>query len=324
MHRHLQTTAFIWFCFTLSACVPVYIPVPGATVTPVITTMASATMTESVPTATDTPLPPTATPSQTVTVLPTGTATITPLSEELALDPAAWHEWPILPIVPQRARLIYLYGQALGNDPHAFSVLGDCQAEPDIFLGVYETDPGLRSSMPAELQETLDWFSGSFNRVSPTVKPSTTTAALLWPAWHKNAYTCTEYETPIACELRLHKPSFALVHVGTHYESHNDYYMRRILDALIEAGVVPILYSKADNREYDEEINLEYAQLAVEYDIPFWNFWAALVSLENRGLYTKTDVYFQGDVYMTEQALMLHRLTALQTLNIVRRAVMGE
>ena len=192
-------------------------------------------MTELIPTATDTPVPPTATASQTATFLPTGTATITPLPEELALDPAAWHEWPILPIVPQRARLIYLYGQALGNDPHAFSVLGDCHAEPDLFLGVYETDAGLRSSMPAELQETLDWFRGSFNRVSPTVKPSTTTAALLWPAWHKNAYTCTEYETPIACELRLHKPSFALVHVGTHYESHNDIYMQQILEVLIEA-----------------------------------------------------------------------------------------
>jgi hypothetical protein len=325
-----NTLCCLLLSIALSACVPTVIltlptrtdagstpptlPLETETVPPVVVESATPE-----PTHTNEP-----TATITLTAMQTLTATTTDLPLELALNPADWHDWPILPIVPERARLIYLYGQALGNDPHAFSVLGDCQAEPDIFMGVYETDDGLKDGLPTELQETLDWFSGSFNRMSPTVKPSTTTAALLWPAWHKNAYTCTEYETPVACELRLHNPAFALIHVGTHYESHNDYYMREILDVLIEAGVVPILYSKADNREYDEQINLEYAQLAVEYDIPFWNFWAALVSLENRGLYTKTDVFFQGDVYMTERALMLHRLTALQTLDVVRRAVMGE
>jgi hypothetical protein len=315
----------------LSACAPfVFLTQPSDT-----PTVSSLPATPALETGTVPPVPlESATPearetlqptaSETGTATPSLTATSTILPTELALDPADWHNWPILPIVPQRAKLIYLYGQALGNDPNAFSVLGDCQAEPDIFMGVYETDVALVDSLPEDLQETVEWFRGSFNRMSPTVKPSTTTAALLWPAWHKNAYTCTEYETPVACELRLHKPAFALIHVGTHYESHNDNYMRQILDVLIEAGVVPILYSKADNREYDEQINLEYAQLAVEYDIPFWNFWSALVSLENRGLYTKTDVFFQGDVYMTKQALMLHRLTALQTLDVVRRAVMGE
>ena len=320
-------------CLVLSLVLQACLPVPGVEIsqpTAETTSPPSPTALSETPPPTETASPTTRatetlTPSPTSTLQPTQTLTpsTTSLPAELALDPAGWHDWPILPIVPERARLIYQAGQALGNDPHAFSVLGDCQAEPDIFLGVYDTDAAQVGSLPLELQETVEWFSGSFNRLSPTVKPSTTTAALLWPAWHKNKYTCTTYETPVACELRLHKPSFALIHVGTHYESHNDYYMQQILDTLIEAGVVPILYSKADNREYDEAINLEYAGLAVEYDLPFWNFWAALVSLENRGLYTKTDVYFQGDVYMTEQALWLHRLTALQTLDVVRRAVGG-
>ena len=315
----------------LGACVPAIIPPPTGIASvssiipsPMLTDTVPAVMIESAtPEATETNEP-TATPTLTLTATQTLTATATALPMELALNPANWHTWPILPIVPERVKLIYQYGQALGNDPHAFSVLGDCQAVPKVFMGVYETDKELMSRLPEDLQETVDWFNGSFNRMSPTIKPSTTTAALLWPTWHENKYTCTLYETPLACELRLHKPSFALIHVGTHYESHNDYYMQKILDELIEAGVVPILYSKADNREYDEEINLEYAQLAVEYDIPFWNFWAALVSLDNRGLYTKTDVWFQGDVYMSEQALMVHRLTALQTLDVVRRAVGGE
>jgi hypothetical protein len=311
---------FFVFCVILTSCSP----------------SAAVGAPEIQPTGTSTPfLPPTETlfsPSSETTpaeAAPLETATLTPLPEptptampaELDLDPADWHNWPIVPIVPQTARLIYQFGQVQGNDPHAFSVLGDCQSEPPVFLGVYETDPALVAGLPPELQETVAWFSGSFNRDSPTIRGGTTTGSLLWPAWHQNKYTCTLDESPLQCELRIHKPSFVIVHVGTHYENRNDLYMREILDQLIAAGVVPILASKGDNREADEAINLSYAQLAVEYDIPFWNFWAVLVSLENRGLYTRPEVRFEGDVYLTNMALMLHRLTALEALDAVWRAV---
>jgi hypothetical protein len=128
----------------------------------------------------------------------------------------------------------------------------------------------------------------------------------------------------VQCELRLHKPSFVFILVGTHYESHNDQYLREVVDQVIAAGVVPILFSKADNREQDEMINLQAAQLAAEYDLPFWNFWVTLAELENRGLYTRKDVPLQGDLYLTEQALAIHRLTALQALDAVWRAVTGR
>jgi hypothetical protein len=223
--------------------------------------------------------------------------------------------------VTQRARLIYVFGQSQGNDPHAFSVLGDCQSEPEAFMGLFETDADLRAALPPELQETVAWFAGSFNRDAPTIRGGTTTGALLWSAWHQNAYTCTIYETPLACELRIHKPSYVIVHVGTHYENNNDLYMRMVLDELIAAGSLPILASKGDNREVDEAVNRAYAALAVEYDIPFWNFWAMLVDLENRGLYTRPDVPLQGDLYLTAEALAIHRLTALQALDAVWRAV---
>ena len=94
-----------------------------------------------------------------------------------------------------------------------------------------------------------------------------------------------------------------------------------ILDRLIEAGVVPILATKADNRELDERVNTAYARLAVEYNIPFWNFWAAVAQLPERGLYTRSDAEYQGDLYLTEEARAIHRLSALQALDLVRRAV---
>lgn len=246
----------------------------------------------------------------------------TPLPAALFLDPADWHHWPVIPIVPEYARQIYMLGQTFGNDPHAFSVFGDCQSEPNVFLGIYETDPQSITGLPPSLQETLAWFKGSLNRMSPTVRGGTTSGALLWDQWTQNKYTCTIYETPLQCEMRIHKPSFVIIHVGTHYENRNDSYMRTILDQLIAAGVVPILTSKADDRELNEHVNAQYAQLAVEYNIPFWNFWAAVDGLPNRGLYTRPDATYQGDLYLTDEAAAIQRLSALQVLDIVRRAVM--
>jgi hypothetical protein len=227
----------------------------------------------------------------------------------------------VVPVISDHARQIYLLGETLGNDPHAFSVFGDCQSEPDVFLGIYETDAHAIASLPQSLKETVAWFSGSFNRLSPTVRGGTTAGALLWDGWTQDEFTCTIYDTPLNCELRIHKPSFVIIHVGTHYENRNEIYMRTILDQLIAKGVVPILASKADDRELDEHVNTQYAQLAVEYNIPFWNFWAAVDGLLNRGLYTRPDATYQGDLYLTDEAAALQRISALQVLDIVHRAV---
>jgi hypothetical protein len=258
------------------------------------------------------------TPTTTLKSFPTPTL----LPSALFLNPTDWHHWPVIPIVTENARLIYKLGQTLGNDPRAFSVFGDCQSEPNVFLGIYETDAQAIAALPQNLKDTVAWFSGSFNRLSPTVRGGTTAGALLWDGWTQNKTTCTIYETPIKCELRIHKPSFVIIHVGTHYENRNEDYMRSILDQLISAGVVPILASKADDRELDEHVNSQYAQLAVEYNIPFWNFWAAVDGLPNRGLYTRPDATYQGDLYLTDEAAAIQRLSALQVLDVVHRAVM--
>jgi hypothetical protein len=249
--------------------------------------------------------------------------TSTPLPSSLSLDPANWQNWPVIPIVTEYSRQVYLLGQTLGNDPHAFSVFGDCQSAPKSFLGIYESDLRAVADLPLPLQESVAWFKGSFDRLSPTVRGGTTTGALLWAQWHQSKFTCTIYETPLQCELRIQRPSFVLIHVGSHYEDRNESYMRIILEQLINAGVVPILTSKADNRELDEHVNAQYAQLAVEYNIPFWNFWAAVDNLPNRGLYTRPDATYQGDLYLTDEAAAIQRLSALEVLDIVRRAVMG-
>jgi len=225
----------------------------------------------------------------------------------------------VLPYVDPSIRAIYEYGQTLGNDPHAFSIFGDCQSRPDAFFGVYGTNPATLMNLSPELQETVENFRGSFNRESPTSQDGTTPGALLWAQWHQGNFTCTFDETPVDCELRIHHPSFVIIQIGTHFESRNTEYLRKIITQLMDAGVVPILATKADNREKDDRINNDMAMLAAEYDLPLWNFWAAVSDLPNRGLYTREDRPLQGDIYLTDEATRIHRLTGLEALDAVWR-----
>ena len=189
---------------------------------------------------------------------------------------------------------------------------------------MFETDEEVFGTLNPELQATIENFSGSFTRESSTSQDGTTPGSLLWIQWHRGEYGCTFAETPVMCELRTHRPSFVIIQIGTHFESRNTEYLRRVILQLMDAGVVPILATKADNREKDERINRDMALLAVEYDLPLWNFWAAVSDLPNRGLYTRDDRPLQGDIYLTEEAAVIHRMTGLEALNVVWRAVAGE
>ncbi|MDQ2691283.1 MAG: hypothetical protein M3Y68_04565, partial [Chloroflexota bacterium] len=248
------------------------------------------------PAATATPRPRQFSP---ITPVSTGTRTPTSLPRTSEPEPAEWKSLPVIPeaIDPSLQR-VYQRGLALGNDPNAFSIFGDCQTRPGEFFGVYETDPAVVQELSPELQELVDHFEGSFNRESSTTQDGTTPGSLLWTQWHRGEYGCTFAETPVECELRVHRPSFVIIQVGTHFESRNTEYLRRILLQLMDEGVVPILATKADNREKDERINRDMSMLAAEYDLPLWNFWAAVSDLPNRGLYTRDDRPLQGDIYL--------------------------
>jgi hypothetical protein len=260
-----------------------------------------------------------------ITPAPTRMPTSTSISRTPAANFAEWKSLPVIPeVIDSSLQKVYQRGLALGNDPGAFSIFGDCQQRPADFLGVFETDLELVASLSLELREVIDHFQGSFNRESPTAQDGTTPGALLWTQWHRGEYGCTFAETPVQCELRVHRPSFVIIQIGTHFESRNTEYLRRIILQLIDAGVVPILATKADNRETDERINRDMAMLAAEYDLPLWNFWAALTDLPEHGLYTRDDRPLQGPIYLTEEATIRHRMTGLSALNVVWRAVTGN
>lgn len=303
-------------CLFLTSCA-------GGTTTPV----PSATLHLSEPEV-EIVFDPTLTPSPEITASPvpeTPRPTLTPTPSPLRLDPNNWKSWPVLPTyVDPSLRRVYERGLSLGNDPRAFSIFGDCQTQPDEFFGVFETDPTSLHGLSLQLRETIDYFEGSFTREASTSQDGTTPGALLWTQWHRGEYGCTFAETPVECELRVNRPSFVIIQVGTHFESRNAEYLREIIGQLLDAGVIPILATKADNREKDERINRDMAMLAVEYDLPLWNFWAAVSDLPNRGLYTRPDRPLQGDIYLTDEAALIHRESGLEALDTVWRAVTAE
>jgi hypothetical protein len=266
----------------------------------------------------------TSTPGVGSTLQAASTPTVQSATLTATPDVNAWMSLPVQPEAGENVRSIYQRGITLGNDPNAFSIFGDCQAEPQEFLGVYDTDEAVLESLPTELQETVAHFSGSYNRESPTAQDGTTPGALLWDQWHRGEYGCQFGETPVDCELRIHRPSFVIIQIGSHFESRNTEYLRRIIAQLIENGVVPILATKADNHELDHRVNRDMALLADEFDLPLWNFWAALSHLPNRGLYVMKGREDQGAIYLTGEAKEIHRRTGLEALNIVWHAAMGR
>ncbi|MFM8426267.1 MAG: hypothetical protein ACKOBL_13950 [Chloroflexota bacterium] len=255
---------------------------------------------------------------------PTSTPTVEATKVTATVEDNAWMSLPVQPEPGVNIQEVYQLGLTLGNDPNAFSIFGDCQAEPQEFLGVYDFDLDLVASLSPELQETVENFAGSFTRESSTAQDGTTPGALLWDQWHRGDYGCQFGETPVDCELRIHRPSFVIIQIGSHFESRNTEYLRRVIEQLLANGVVPILATKADNREKDNRIDRDMALLSAEYDLPLWNFWAAVSDLPNRGLFTREDRPLQGDIYLTDEAKVIHRETGLEALNIVWRMATGQ
>ena len=273
-----------------------------------------------------------------VTVIPTPTPdevrvsqTLEPtaLSPRATFDPNTWQDFPVIPVVSEGAREIYRRGLSLGNNPHTFAKVGDCQNVPSMFLSIFDHE-GFYSlgEDQAHLEELIEWFEGSYSRESEAVRRGFNAASVVSPLW-ANPVSCEAGETPLDCELRLHQPSIALVSLETWWEGDPDNYekyVRDILETLIENGTLPILATKADNLEGDHRINIILARLAYEYDIPLWNFWRAIQSLPNHGLMEDGFHLTFAENHFDDPEAMLaawpwRNLTALQSLAAVWQGV---
>lgn len=263
------------------------------------------------------------------TITPQPSAVVTVDYAALLQKPDGWKEMPVIPPFTEHARQIYQQGIAAGNNPQAFSKIGDCESTPTWFLGDFDIGPSRYDLGPyTSLQKVIDYFQGSFGRISLAAKPGFKTSSALSPLW-ADRKQCQANETPLACEYRIQRPSFAFIMLGTNDVSFEKTYeanLRRVIQETIDAGIVPILATKADNLEKDHAINAITAKLAVEYDLPLWNFWKALQGLPRNGLQedavhlTVAGSRF-GDKRMMLSGWPVRNLTALQVLESMLNGV---
>jgi len=268
------------------------------------------------------------TTTPTFTAIP---ASPTPTFTPTALPPDFWTKLPVIPEqISVRVREIYQSGLAMGQNPRVFSRIGDCASAAPAFLVGFDRkyDLGAYTS----LQPAIDYFKGSFERPSLAAKAGLNSAGLLTTLW--TGEQCLKNESLLDCQYRLDRPSFAMIAIGTNeaYYVHQDpgsfeRNMRIILDDTISKGIVPVLATKADNIEGDNSINATIARLAMEYELPLWNFWLAAQPLPEHGLADPdhlSSVSYANFTDFTipnslEYGVQVHNLTALQMLDLLRQ-----
>ena len=263
---------------------------------------------------------PIAPPPETIvapTLAPNPTATA-----QTRLPPERWQEWPIIPVATERAIEIYRLGQTLGLDGHAFSKVGDCQSIKAAFMGYFDIPERFSLGNDyAYLQQTVDNFAGHFNTDGQAVRGGFNAAAVLSPLW-ADPKACLPGENPLECELRITKPIIVIVSLEVWWDGRTpqqyEILMRKILDTIIAHGAVPILATKADNVEGDNSLNLTTARLAFEYDLPLWNFWAAVQPLQAHGMDTKRNDGF----HISTDAWSTRSFTGLEALDSVWRGLL--
>ena len=321
-------------------------PPPSSTTSKIINTTQTPNKTKSLLTAsatsTEEKQKPTQTPSVTITSQTTTTQktsisfTETPKrtvtsTKQATLRPNEWKKLPVIPTIHPDVKKIFMHGIELGNNPKAFSKIGDCGSTPAWFLGDFDRGEKFYDLGDYDtLKDVIDYYQGSFGRTSLAARSGFNASSLFVSIWADRSY-CNSNEAPLACEYRQFKPSLAFIMLGSNDVWHPEEFepqMRKIIDYSLEKGVIPILSTKADNIEEDGRINDTIARLSQEYHIPLWNFWLAMEDLPNRGL-QEDNVHltfgrnFFDDPEVMQKAWSVRNLSALQVLDAIWKEVSG-
>ena len=265
----------------------------------------------------------------------TATPTATPIpsqTPDTRLSPEDWQNWPVVPTVDPEIKVLFQHGLVLGNNPAAFSKIGDGEISTVWFLTRYDLDPGNYQLGPfTGLQSVIDHFSGSFGRVGTAAGSGYNTTIILGPV-PAGTRGCNPGESHLDCDLRVYHPSFAIISLGTNQVWQPEVFepgLRQIIERLLQAEVVPILSTKADNKEGNYRINTIIARLAYEYSLPLWNFWRAVQPVPAHGLQADHEhlTYAYSDFSNPVNFLFAwpwRNLTALQVLDSVYRGVTSQ
>lgn len=236
-----------------------------------------------------------------------------------------WRQTPIIPEISDTVVAIFQSGLAQGRDPSHFSVVGDCQAIPFVFMGPIGRKELLPGGNEQYLWDSIRYFEPSLNRESITVRGGFTAASLMNPM-QADQSQCRPGETPLTCEYRLHNPAFVFIALENWRNPDTidryEVYLREIVEYVIARGSVPILLTKADASEVPERIHIinpTIAKIAYEYDVPLVNFWRAAQNLSNRGIDPEREGF-----HLSQQGYDLKNLLALRTLHLTWQKIETE
>ena len=237
-------------------------------------------------------------------------------------------------------------GKRLGNRLDVFAKVGDSITANPIFLAPVGTG-GLRLGGYTNLQPVVDFFSrtmartnNSFANESLAAHGAWTTIDVLNPG-AANGSICSPGETPLDCELRVSKPSVALIMFGSNdMRSVPIDQFRANLSAIVRIteghGVIPVLSTTLGRKDIPDlasrtaAYNSVIVQVAAANGVPIWNYWLACSGLPNGGLsndnlhpsmpYDGNTAIFDSDHLLA--GINVRNLTALQVLDALYRTVL--
>lgn len=212
---------------------------------------------------------------------------------------AEWEELPVVPTleppVVGHLEKVAARGEAYGNRPGVFAKVGDSiTASPSFLQGLACRAP--RFGSWSELRETLAFFgetsvprgaeealcsvSNSYSRLGIAAVGGWRAIDALSP---RESFPECQGLPAVGCELRLLRPSVALIMFGTNdLEEFSAVEFRRSLASVARrvsgAGTIPVISTippRAQPRFSPrvERFNAEIAALAENRALPLWNFW---------------------------------------------------
>jgi hypothetical protein len=270
-----------------------------------------------------TPLIPTPTPS------PIARATVVPPGSPESINGVPIEKIAVVsPAVAQHVRQIYAAGQKLGRNGRAFVKIGDSTMVWPALLADFEDRKAYNLASFAYLQPTIDLLRGSLGRSSLAAIKGMHTWTEFDPTWADKTL-CHPGEGPLQCEIRVFNPSIAIIRLGANDSDDPARFgieMRRIVNYCITSGVIPIIGTKPDQREGPQNsVNQIVRQIAVDYNIPLWDYEVLAATVPNRGL--EDDVHIKpGDTHdftlarTFQSGDALGDLSALIALDVVLRS----
>ncbi len=251
--------------------------------------------------------------------------------------------YPYITGITDNALQIFLRGQALGNRADVFSKIGDSITVARSFLwpigrGAYNLGEH------TDLQPVINFYSqtparntNSFSNTSLAAEVGWQTGAVLAPKFADETL-CNAGESPLRCEYRHVRPAVALIMLGTNdviatpptvFERN----LRAVIEITIEQGIIPVISTIPSFRNLDindrvAALNMIIVELALEYEIPLWNYHAALAPLPKKGVssdgvHPTVDYGHPADFIAPylDHGMTIRNLTALQALDAVWKTV---